>query len=345
MAREFGEVYTPDYWKSSLKDVDEVVKSVKRGRVTEMLPSAGKRPIYMIEYGQSNLPKGQANLSSALGAHDYSCYANKTDPSYVPTVFFMGCVHGGEFEGTVAIMNLISLLETGTDLAGKRNDSLLSLAEKLHLVLMPMCNPDGRSHIPFDNFVGHTFEDLRYYNQGAWKNGELCGWPGCKTRHPIKEHVSYLGGYFNDDGVNMMHEDFFGEISNESKILIDVCRKEVPDLSIQLHGGTNCICTLLPNEYGSQENLERCMKLSNAVKVTLEENGISYKVSGVGVISSAFGLKGAMHHVCGEPVLTFESNQGLLNCGAACYTYDEIYRSHMLLFEESAKYVLSTKKG
>ena len=50
-----------------------------------------------------------------------------------------------------------------------------------------------------------------------------------------------------------------------------------------------------------------------------------------------------MHHVCGEPVLTFESNQGLLDCGAACYTYDEIYRSHMLLFEESAKYVLSTK--
>ena len=189
-----------------------------------------------------------------------------------------------------------------------------------------------------------TFDEFRYYDQGTWKGGELCGWPGCKSIHPIKEECEFLGGYFNDDGINMMHEDFFGEISNESKILIDICRKEVPDLSIQLHGGTNCICTLLPNEYGSQENLERCMKLSNAVKVTLEENGIPYKVSGVGVISSAFGLKGAMHHVCGEPVFTYESNQGLLNCGAACYTYDEIYRSHMLLFEESAKYVLSTKE-
>ena len=335
----------PIYWRSTIEDLDEALKLVKRGVVTRAGESAGKRPIYRVEYGKSNIKLGRANLSSALGAHDVRFYADKTGEDYVPTLFLSGSVHGGEFEGTMAILNLIKIMETGTDYAGCEHPELLSLMEKIHLVLIPIANPDGRSRIPHRSVVGMTFDEFRYYDQGTWKGGELCGWPGCKSIHPIKEECEFLGGYFNDDGVNMMHEDFFGEISNESKILIDVCRKEVPDLSIQLHGGTNCICTLLPNEYGSQENLERCMKLSNAVKVTLEENGISYKVSGVGVISSAFGLKGAMHHVCGEPVLTFESNQGLLNCGAACYTYDEIYRSHMLLFEESAKYVLSTKKG
>ena len=334
----------PIYWRSSIDDVDEVLKLVKRGVVTKAGESAGKRPIYRVEYGKSNIKHGKANLSSALGAHDVRFYADKTGDDYVPTLFLSGSVHGGEFEGTMAILNLIKIMETGTDYAGCEHPELLSLMEKIHLVLIPIANPDGRSRIPHRSVVGMTFDEFRYYDQGTWKGGELCGWPGCKSIHPIKEECEFLGGYFNDDGVNMMHEDFFGEISNESKILIDVCRKEVPDLSIQLHGGTNCICTLLPNEYGSQENLERCMKLSNAVKVTLEENGIPYKVSGVGVISSAFGLKGAMHHVCGEPVLTFESNQGLLDCGAACYTYDEIYRSHMLLFEESAKYVLSTKE-
>lgn len=335
----------PIYWRSTIEDLDEALKLVKRGVVTRAGESAGKRPIYRVEYGKSNVKLGRANLSSALGAHDVRFYADKTGEDYVPTLFLSGSVHGGEFEGTMAILNLIKIMETGTDYAGCEHPELLSLVEKIHLVLIPIANPDGRSRIPHRSVVGMTFDEFRYYDQGTWKGGELCGWPGCKSIHPIKEECEFLGGYFNDDGVNMMHEDFFGEISNESKILIDVCRKEVPDLSIQLHGGTNCICTLLPNEYGSQENLERCMKLSDAVKVTLEENGIPYKVSGVGVISSAFGLKGAMHHVCGEPVLTFESNQGLLDCGAACYTYDEIYRSHMLLFEESAKYVLSTKKG
>ena len=334
----------PIYWRSTIEDLDEALKIVKRGVVTRAGESAGKKPIYRVEYGKSNVKLGRANLSSALGAHDVRFYADKTGEDYVPTLFLSGSVHGGEFEGTMAILNLIKIMETGTDYAGCEHPELLSLMEKIHLVLIPIANPDGRSRIPHRSVVGMTFDEFRYYDQGTWKGGELCGWPGCKSIHPIKEECEFLGGYFNDDGVNMMHEDFFGEISNESKILIDVCRKEVPDLSIQLHGGTNCICTLLPNEYGSQENLERCMKLSNAVKVTLEENGIPYKVSGVGVISSAFGLKGAMHHVCGEPVLTFESNQGLLDCGAACYTYDEIYRSHMLLFEESAKYVLSTKE-
>ena len=334
----------PIYWRSTIEDLGEALKLVKRGVVTRAGESAGKRPIYRVEYGKSNVKLGRANLSSALGAHDVRFYADKTGEDYVPTLFLSGSVHGGEFEGTMAILNLIKIMETGTDYAGCEHPELLSLMEKIHLVLIPIANPDGRSRIPHRSVVGMTFDEFRYYDQGTWKGGELCGWPGCKSIHPIKEECEFLGGYFNDDGVNMMHEDFFGEISNESKILIDVCRKEVPDLSIQLHGGTNCICTLLPNEYGSLENLERCMRLSNAVKVTLEENGIPYKVSGVGVISSAFGLKGAMHHVCGEPVLTFESNQGLLDCGAACYTYDEIYRSHMLLFEESAKYVLSTKE-
>ena len=334
----------PIYWRSSIGDVDEVLKLVKRGVVTKAGESAGKRPIYKVEYGKSNIKHGKANLSSALGAHDVRFYADKTGDDYVPTLFLIGSVHGGEFEGTMALVNLIKIMETGTDYAGMEHPELLSLMEKIHLVLIPVANPDGRSRIPYRSVVGMTFDEFRYYDQGTWKGGELCGWPGCKSIHPIKEECEFLGGYFNDDGVNMMHEDFFGEISNESKILIDICRKEVPDLSIQLHGGTNCICTLLPTDFSTQDTLDKCIKLSSSVKAAFDEDGIPYRVVGAGSLHSAFGLKSAMHHVCGEPVLTYESNQGLLDCGAACLTHDEIYRSHMLLFGESAKYVLSTKE-
>ena len=339
----FEEKNLPEYWKSTVEDLDATLKLVKRGRVSVAGFSAGGRPIYKIEYGESHIRLGRANLSSAMGAHDVRFYADKTGEEYTPTLFLIGSVHGGEFEGTMAMLNLIKLMETGTDLAGCEYPELLSLMEKIHLVLIPIANPDGRVRVPYRSVVGMSFDEFRYYDQGTWKNGELCGWPGCKSIHPIKSECEFLGAYFNDDGINMMHEDFFGKISSESSILIDVCRKEVPDLSIQLHGGTNTVATLLPAEYSSAKSLERCECVSRAVKSAHEGAGIPYKVSGRSVISSAFGLKDAMHHVSGEPVMTFESNQGLCDAAPAIYTHDEIYLSHILLFGEAARYVLSTK--
>ena len=333
----------PAYWRSTAKDLEETLKLVKKGVVTKIGFSAGNRPIYKIEYGVSNIKLGKANLSSAHGAHDVRCYADKTGADYIPTLFLVGSVHGGEFEGTMALLNVIKLMETGTDYAGKEYPDLVSAMEKIHLIIVPIANPDGRARVPFESVVGMTFDEFRYYNQGTWKNGELCGWPGCKSIHPIKEYCDYIGGYFNDDGINMMHEDFFAEITNESKLLIDICRREVPDLTIQMHGGTNCVCTLLPAEHSSAPAYEKCMKFSNEAKAMIEgKGGIPYSISETG-LSSAFTLKSAMHHVCGEPVMTFESNQGLCDQGKVIYTYDEIYESHLLLFEAGAKYVRSTK--
>ena len=330
----------PAYWRSTAKDLEETLKLVKWGTVSMVSDSAGGRPIYKIEYGKSNIKLGRANLSSARGAHDVRCYADKTGEDYIPTLFLSGSIHGGEFEGTMALLNLIKLLETGTDYAGVEYPELVALMERIHLVIVPIANPDGRARVPFESVVGMTFNEFRHYNQGTWKNGELCGWPGCKRIHPIKDYCDYLGGYFNDDGVNMAHEDFFGEISKESRVLIDICRREVPDLSIQLHGGTNCVCTLLPAEHSSADSYEKCMKFSNMAKDVIEgKGGIPYKVSST-ALSDAFSLKSAMHHVCGEPVLTYESNQGLCDHGNIIYTYDEIYKSHLLLFETAANFVL-----
>ena len=110
-----SEAALPIYWHGSVDAVNEDIKKIKKGTVKELLPSAGGRPIYMIEYGKSNLPPRKANLSSALGGKDMTAYADRSGADYVPTVYLAGCIHGGEFEGTVAIMNLISLLETGVD--------------------------------------------------------------------------------------------------------------------------------------------------------------------------------------------------------------------------------------
>lgn len=348
-----SEAPLPIYWHSSVDAVNADLKKVKKGTVKELLPSAGGRPIYMVEYGKSNLPPRTANFSSALGGLDFNCYADKRGADYVPTVYLAGCIHGGEFEGTVAIMNLISLLETGVDLAGKPNDALKNAAERVHLILTPMCNPDGRSHIPFDNFVGHTFYDLRYYNQGIWKNGELCGWPQCKQIHPIKDHVAYLGGYFNDDGVNMMHDNFFGHSANETQNVIDICAEYAPDVAVLCHGGDNSIPCFTTLDYASANAKRAMTEMAKLIRTKYDGTGLrGFEEADIGnryetrapedaERPASFNLISAMHHSCGAPCITFESNQGLIKENSYVLDNDQIYLSHMLMFEAICEWAAS----
>jgi hypothetical protein len=334
----------PVYWKTRLDEVQETLKLVKKGVVTQPYSSAGGRPIYMVEYGKSTLPARTANCSSALGARKIECYADKTSPDYTPCVFLCGCVHGGEFEGTSAMLNLIKLIETGTDYNGQANDEIVELCSKVHLILVPMVNPDGRSHIPFDSFVGKTFHDLRYYNQGTWKDGTLTGWPGCKMVHPIKDYVDYLGGYFNDDGVNMMHENFIGgPLSTGTQLVFDICCKYAPDFSILLHGGDNCYNHILYPAYASLKTKQEVEKVVEAVAARSEKDGVRYTRTAPGRPEDniaqvpSFNLISAMHHCCSEPAVTYESNQGLIEHREPVYDYAEIYAAHMILFTETIR--------
>ena len=243
----------------------------------------------------------------------------------------------------MAFLNLIKLIETGTDYNGDRYDDLVELCKKVHLILVPMVNPDGRSHIPFDSFVGKTFYDLRYYNQGIWKDGSLCGWPECKMIHPIKDAVAYLGGYFNDDGVNMMHEDFVGgKISNETQLVLDICREHAPDFSILLHGGTNAVPHIYGPCYASMKAKLEAVDVMNALEERSKKEGIGFINLGLREPEknnppASFSLPSAMHHCCSEPAITYESNQGLTECQGPQYTHEQIYKAHMILFEETIK--------
>jgi hypothetical protein len=295
----------------------------------------------MVEYGKSNLPPRKANLSSALGGKDFNCYADKRGEDYIPTVYIAGCIHGGEFEGTVAIMNLISLLETGVDLAGNKNEKLLAAAQRVHLILTPMCNPDGRSHIPFDNFVGHTFYDLRYYNQGIWKDGSLCGWPECKQVHPIKDHVEFLGGYFNDDGINLMHDNFFHPMAKETQALLDLCESEHADWILHLHGGSNSLNALLQTHYVTLECQQAIQDLAKTCDeyCLAHESDLRFTLPGLpgketGATPPSFNLPSAAHHVCGGVSAVFESNEHISTQEGPKFSHEQIYRSHRILFEQ-----------
>ena len=338
---------TPNYYKTTLSDIENTVKSASKAEVIKLCNSAGGRPIFMLYYGKQNEFTRTANLSSALGGKDKTCFADKTSPDYKPTLLLVGCIHGGEFEGTSALLNLVNIIETGYDLAGTDFSFFKEKAQKVNLLLIPCINPDGRSHIPFDSFVGKSFYDLRYYNQGTWADGTLCGWPECKRKHPIKDYVDYLGGYFNDGGVNLMHDDFFGKKAIETQALFNVCEQYVPDFTVLLHGGSNCKNHILGPAYAPLEikqmvaDFEEILKQNcNAAGLDLYTPNVNFDYGESRELPTSFNLPSALTHLCGEPCVTYESNQGLVDAPfGEAYGYDEIYNHHLILFKSLMQYL------
>ena len=340
----------PDWWKGDVADVEEVVKTVRRGRVRLGCQSPGGRNVYVVEYGAPNEQHRTATYSSALGARSIHYYSDKTDPDYRPCVFFIGCVHGGEFEGTVAILNLIQLLETGKDFAGNENADLVALAEQCHLILIPCVNPDGRSHFPFKSALGMDYTPFRYYDQGMWLDGTMCDWPQVKKIHPIKDHVKYLGGYFNDDGINLMHDNFFNPMAKEVRLMLDVAYENAPDFIINFHGACGCNSSFCDGVYLYTSLREEVETLEFRIHDACGAEGIPFTARKKDFTNlrttkpTSVNLTWALHHVCGGISLTHESQQGVINnppsngCTEWGPDYWHIYREHMICMAETIRF-------
>lgn len=335
----------PVYWKSNLEDIDKAVADIRKGKVRTVY-SAGNRPIYLVEYGQKNDYHRTANFSSACGSHDIRCYADKTGEDICPCLLLVGATHGAEFEGTVAILNLIKILETGTDYSDRAYPEFDGLIDKINLVMIPCLNPDGRARVPFDTVRGMSFEEFRYYAQGTWKDGTLAGWPECKRIHPILDAADHLGAYYNDDGINIQHDDFFNPMAKETKFVLDIVDEFVPDATILLHGGTNAANQFLQPTHVPLYLKEETRKLEVKLHEACEREGLYTNVHEVRVSDYYkpfyVDLVSAISMKCGELCITYETNQGLAY-GNRIQTYDEIYRHHIILFREMIDYVQSLK--
>ncbi len=343
----------PKWWKGSVDDVADTLKLVKKGRVEVLCKTPGGRDVTLIHYGKKNDLRRTANYSSALGAGDFKHYADKSREDYIPTVCLIGATHGGEFEGTVAINNLIKNIETGTDYKGEENPELIKALEGINLLIIPCLNMDGRARIPLKTFVGQSFESFRYFSQGTWRDGTLCMHPACKATHPLKDKCEFIGGYFNDNGVNVVHDNFFFPMAEETKAILKLADEYVPDITIHLHGGGNCKNQFYQFDYIPRGVKEKIRALSESVYAAGAKKGIDYiwyhrEVEGhendYKNFPPSFNIQCAWTALCGEPCIIYESNQGLFfeegRMGwETSFTFDEIYAHHKLLFEETFKFV------
>lgn len=204
-------------------------------------------------------------------------------------------------------------------------------------------NPDGRARLPVDTLINVSFDKTVYYMQGTWKDGSLCKWPDCKAVHPIKEASDFLGSYFNDDGVNIMHDNFFVPMARETSSLLGVVDREAPDFTVLLHGGSNYENHLLPTSYVPLGIMQRQQAFNEQIAGAFLKQNLPYSKLNLILTDEgtypyrAFNLTSAIHHVCGGISFTFESNMGLDAPGIKL-TEDEILDSHFVLFEEMFRY-------
>jgi len=346
--RRFPQSEIPAFWKGRVEDIAAAVAAVKRGSVETIARSPGGRPVYLVAYGAKGDFHSQANYGSAAAAGDPAYYARKPEGA-PPVVFFAGPVHGHEVEGMVGLVNLLHVAETGKDLRGNEWPRLRENFDRCRVLIVPLANPDGRARCPYDSFIGIPVDEMTRIGQGTHKDGTLYGWPGVKQRHPMRGDVGLLGAYFNDDGVNPMHDEFFAPMAEETKALLRVAREEAPDfiLNLHSHGAQPAIlatayvpryCKETQARFAGQA-IEHFRKagLPAGTPPVPAEDGVKYP-------PPSFNLTSALHHVCGGVSMLFECPHGLKETKYAQVTHDQVLDLQLILYEELLAFAVETPR-
>ncbi len=342
--RRYPQAEIPSFWKSTIADVNDTLAAVKRGQTQIIDTSPGGHSIALVAYGAKPSFHRQANYQSATGARDPRYFADKPEET-PPTVFILGPVHGQEIENIVGTLNLIQVAETGKDFRGKEWPRLSENIGKIRLIVVPLANPDGRLRCPYDSFVGIPAEEMTRVGQGTRKDGSLYGWPGAKAIHPMKGDVGFLGAYFNNDGINLMHDDFFAPMATITQALMQIAREEAPDYLLLLHSHENSpamISTDFVPWYCKKIESRFAERLIERYKQAGLPTGgpLQPEIDGETYPPPSFNLTSALHHVCGGVAMLFECCHGLSGNHATVATHDQILDTELMLFDELIQFAV-----
>jgi hypothetical protein len=335
----------PDFWVGDVKGLAARFEHLERGTATVLAATPGGRPIYMVTYGDREAVAHQANFNSAIGGRDAAAYMDKAARKG-PVILFIGPVHGQEVEGLTGLINLIQIMETGKDLRGRDQEKLRRLGERCRLLIVPAGNPDGTARFEPRTLQGMADEDLRFWGQGTWKDDTFCDWPQCKRVHPMTgPDVGFLGCYFNDAGVNPMHDEFFAPMGPEAAAFLRLAREEGPDLVVSLHSHESNPSVLRPAyvpvevQQDIRALAEECYALLRARQ--LPAGGLFEVGPEGGQHPESFNLTSALYHTSGAGSFTFECPHGIQgNCQV---TLEQILDIQLTLYEAMLQHELGKK--
>jgi hypothetical protein len=252
------------------------------------------------------------------------------------------------------MLNLIRVAETGVDMRGKEWSSLRNKLAACRIIIVPCGNPDGRLRCPYDSFVGLPVEIMTKYGQGTRTDGSSWGWPQAKSLHPMKGNVGILGAYFNDEGINLMHDDWFAPMAAETESILEIARSEAPDMTVSLHSHHHKP-RILPAHYVPWFMKMRVDSLTRLVNQRYEEVGLPsipddwFSAPSVEDKTyppgTSFNLISALHHVSGTMAFTFECSHGTLaeKEKEPMVSYGDILDIQLNLYDVMLDYILENR--
>jgi len=300
----------PSWWLTKPAEIRAYLESLKGVTVEEIGRTAGGRPIIAAAWGEREMLPGRTcnSLASAIAGGDPSAFFGKGERKR-QAILFVGAAHGTEFEGTVAMLNLLNLIVTGRDLRGRRHPEMAATARKHRWMVIPILNVDGREraldHVTWIN-VNEKYSSM--IGQGLKKDGEILVWPKGKLFNPMPlEEMEFLGTYYNDAGVNLVYDFPFGpDCQPETAALIRYCQRELPDLVILSHSNNGSLVDA-PSSFIPMRYKNRAAQIAALVGMRCAREGFpKYRIpdAALGYAGETFYQSDAIHHVCGAlPIL------------------------------------------
>lgn len=330
----------PGWWTSREAQIQSFLGTdIKRGRTEVLAVSPGGRPVRTAAYGEPEPHlRGAVNFNSAVGGNRPEAFCRRSERQR-PVLMVLAGVHGAEVEGMVGALSLLRIMEQGTDLTGAPQPGLAALLDGLRLIVIPLANPDGRARVPYDGFVGLPTGEMHKVNQGTRRDGTLYGWPGCKLVHPMQDDVGFLGGYFDDGGINLMHDEWWQPMSPVTGPLLKLVLCEAPDLVLNLHSHSNPPAVLEPAFVPASVKAQAA-GFAQHYYDCLDREGIGHgPVPGTGQDGDKpFNLSSALYHAGAALPVTVEFPHGLAD-GRLPFDYPAILAALHALFTAAAEYL------
>jgi hypothetical protein len=337
----------PAFWVGDVVGLAARWESLRRGTCEVIATSPGGRPLHLITYGEREEMRRRANFNSAIGGRDPAAYLDKAARKK-PVIFFVGPVHGHEVEALTGLVNLIHVMETGQDLRGRDQGKLRELGQRCRLLILPAGNPDGIVRFEPRTAFGMTYAEFQFWGQGTWSDHRIAYWPDSKRQHPFSgPEIGFMGCYFNDIGINPMHDEFLAPMSSEAPAILKVAMQEGPDLAVSLHSHQN-VPVLLRPAYVPLEEQQRVVALAEESYELFAARGLPHgepftPQAESGTHPASFNLVSALYHISGATSFTFECPHGIDDPRACQVSLEQILDIQLTLYEAMMQFALDAK--
>ena len=165
----------------------------------------------------------------------------------------------------------------------------------------------------------------------------------------MKGDVGCLGCYFDDEGVNLAHDNWTDPMSRTTTAIMKVVSAEGPDMLLNLHG-FHAPPAILPTTYVPMPLKEETAAFSRRYIQGLDAQGIaSYQVPPVipdglpGQCPPALGQTAMFYHAGAAMPMTHESPQGFIDAKVP-FDYETLLAINHVLLEAAADWLCNTEE-